>query len=73
MGWIIEAGKELTRAAGDSALGEVERWQREMARPWREGREGAAASTGRWIGLGLALGVIVAGVGMALYLERPWE
>ncbi len=73
MGWIYEAGKELTRAAGDTARSEVDRWQREIERPWRQGRNSTAARTGRWIGLGLAVGAIVTGVGLALYLERPWE
>ena len=69
----MEAGKELARAAGDTARSEVDRWQHEIGRPWRTGRRSTAARTGRWIGLGLALGAIVTGVGLALYLERPWE
>jgi hypothetical protein len=45
-------------------------WRAELERPWRRGRKGTAAETGRWIGLGLAVGAFVAGVGAALYAER---
>lgn len=47
----------------------VRGWQRELERPWVRGRPGRAAEAGRWIGLGLAVGAFVAGVGAALYTE----
>ena len=38
----------------------------EIARPWHRGRQIPEAEVGRWIGLGLALGTIVVGVGLAI-------
>lgn len=43
--------------------------RRRLEKPWREGRAGRAAETGRWIGVGLAVGAFVAGVGTAIYME----
>lgn len=73
MNWITEVGSELAHAAGEAASAEVRRWRTEAVRPWIEGREGPAGRTGCWIGLGLALGATIVGVGLALYVERPWR
>ncbi len=70
----------MSRIVGDvsrTALTEVARgyaryrWRslkREALRPWREGRSGAAAGLGRWIGFSLAVGAKALGVGAALYV-----
>lgn len=54
--------RRLEDEARDRALGV----KRELTRPWREGRSGAPAEIGRWLGLGLALGAIVVGVAAGL-------
>ena len=38
----------------------------ELARPWHRGRQIPEAEAGRWIGLGLAVGALVVGVGLAV-------
>ncbi len=38
----------------------------EFERPWRRGLELPEAEVGRWVGLGLAVGALLAGVGLAL-------
>ena len=63
----------LAEAASDRLTTEYEYWRGEIARPWREGGTRSAARVGRWIGLGLAVGALVAGVAAALRVERPWE
>lgn len=63
----------VAERAGDLVAGEVAYWRRELQRPWREGGDEPAARVGRWIGLGLAVGAVVAGVVAALRVERPWE
>jgi len=59
--------------ASDRIADEVDYWRDELERPWREGGTEPAARVGRWIGLGLAVGALVAGVVAALRVERPWE
>ena len=47
------------------------RWRslkRDVARPWRDGKKGAAADLGRWLGLSLALGAKAFGTGAAVYI-----
>jgi hypothetical protein len=44
--------------------------KRELTRPWREGRSGAPAEIGRWLGLGLALGALIVGVAAGLRAAR---
>lgn len=63
----------VAERAGDLIAGEVSYWRRELERPWRVGGHDPAARVGRWIGLGLAVGAVVAGVVAALRVERPWE
>lgn len=58
--------RPVSRVAGR----EVRRARRELSAPWREGAEGAAAETGRWIGVGLALGAFLFGVVAALQATR---
>lgn len=38
----------------------------EIARPWRRGRGTPEAEVGRWVGLGLAVGALALGVGLAI-------
>ncbi|MEE8447603.1 MAG: hypothetical protein V3S52_08135 [Gemmatimonadota bacterium] len=44
------------------------RLRREVSRPWRQGRRGAAADIGRVVGATLAVGAKTFGVGAALYV-----
>ncbi len=53
------------------AAEEVEYWTAELGRPWRTGLPGRAASVGRWLGLGLAIGALAVGVGAALRSRKP--
>jgi hypothetical protein len=38
----------------------------EIARPWRRGRGTPEEEVGRWVGLGLAVGALVVGAGLAI-------
>ncbi|MBT8477301.1 MAG: hypothetical protein KJO06_00185 [Gemmatimonadetes bacterium] len=38
----------------------------EIARPWRRGEDLPEAEVGRWIGLGLAVGALLTGAGLAI-------
>jgi hypothetical protein len=38
----------------------------EIARPWHRGRGTPEAEVGRWVGLGLAVGALALGVGLAI-------
>lgn len=59
----------MVRLLKEAARSRVRGVRRELERPWRTGRKGATAETGRWLGVGLAVGAFVAGVGAALYAE----
>ncbi|MFQ5689123.1 MAG: hypothetical protein ACE5HQ_02475 [Gemmatimonadota bacterium] len=63
-------GGVLARVAQLAARRRVGSWRREFLRPWRRGRGGVPAEVGRWVGLGLAVGAVVAGLAAALYSER---
>ena len=69
--------KDLVDPLIDSASalvsGEIDHWRREITRPWRVGRRGRVAEVSRWIGFGLAVGAVAAGVIAALRAEPPWE
>lgn len=65
------AARRTTRRVRYLATRRVRGWRRELERPWREGRKGTPAEVGRWIGLGLAVGAFVAGVGAAVYADWP--
>lgn len=60
----------LGRVVAEAARERWELFRREAERPWREGRRGAAAEAGRWIGVGLAVGAVACGIAAALYAER---
>ena len=65
----MKAGRLIRRIRGEArerAVGV----KRELTRPWREGREGAAAEIGRWLGLGAALGAFIAGVSAGLHATK---
>jgi len=70
---VREVVGPVARWTGGLVAGEVAYWRDELERPWREGGDEPAARVGRWIGLGLAVGAVVAGVVAALRVERPWE
>ncbi len=72
MSALRRAGGAVLHIASMRAEQEVRHWQRELIRPWREGSKGGAAELGRWIGIGLAVGTVVAGIAAALRTERPW-
>lgn len=69
----IEVGRELARHVERVARREARAVRRELERPWREGRRGKPAEVGRWVGFGLAVTAILAGIGMAFYADRPWD
>ncbi len=64
-------GRRAVRGARRAARRRTRGWVRELRRPWREGRSGAAAEVGRWVGFGLATGAMAAGIAAALYAEWP--
>lgn len=72
MNILRRAGGAILQLAGVRAEQEIRHWQGELIRPWREGSVGPAAEVGRWIGVGLAVGTVVAGIAAALRTERPW-
>jgi len=41
----------------------------EVARPWHMGPGTPEAELGRWVGLGLAVGALVVGVGLAIIVN----
>ena len=63
----------IAEGAVELVTSEVMHWRDELERPWREGRQTPEARIGRWIGLSLAVGALVAGVAAAMRVERPWE
>lgn len=63
-------GSRLLRLVAAAGRHRVRGFRRELSRPWREGRSGRAAETGRWVGVGLAVGAFVAGVAAAIRVER---
>lgn len=73
MSVLRRTGGVLLHIASSSAEREIRHWRRELIRPWREGARGGAAEVGRWIGVGLAIGTVIAGIAAALRTERPWE
>lgn len=62
-------GSVVGRVLAAEARRRLRRWRRELEDPWVPGSAGTAAEAGRWIGVGLAVGAFVAGVGAALYAE----
>lgn len=70
---VRESIQPLTEAAGDLVSDEIDYWRGELERPWRDGSQDPAARIGRWIGVGLAVGAVVAGLVAAFRVERPWR
>jgi hypothetical protein len=66
----VTAGGRVAAKVEEAVRGRAREMKRELVRPWRTGRGGAAAETGRWLGLGLALGAVVAGVTAAVWASR---
>ncbi|MFQ5679751.1 MAG: hypothetical protein ACE5HP_09885 [Gemmatimonadota bacterium] len=65
----MAAGASLARLLRSEAHRELRAWRREVERPWREGRRGAVAETGRWVGFALAIVAFAGGAGAAAYVE----
>ena len=59
-----EAG--LARLATWAVRNRAQALKDEIARPWHRGRRLPEAEAGRWLGLGLAVGALVAGAALAL-------
>lgn len=57
----MKKGRLVRRIRGE-ARGRALSVKRELTRPWREGRPGAPAEIGRWLGLGAALAAVIVGV-----------
>ena len=70
---VIDALQPFAEAVGERIGHEIGIVRSELERPWRDGRSEPAARTGRWIGLGLAVGAALVGLAAALRVERPWE
>ena len=65
----------MTRKKDDESLPRLAAWavrnraralHNEIARPWHRGRRTPEAEAGRWVGLGLALGAAVLGIGLGI-------
>lgn len=65
----MKAGALVGRIRGEAGERAREA-KRELTRPWREGRPGAPAEIGRWLGLGLALGAVIVGVTAGVRASR---
>ena len=59
-----EAG--LARLATWAVRNRAQALKDEIARPWPRGRRLPEAEAGRWLGLGLAVGALLAGAALAL-------
>lgn len=68
-----EVAGPAAEVARELLAGELDYWRDEITRPWRRGRPGPWAETGRWIGTGLAAGAIALGAVAALRAERPLD
>ncbi len=67
---LAETAGRLLRPVRRAAEREVRRARHELSVPWREGAEGPAAETGRWIGVALAAGAFLVGVIAAVRVTR---
>ena len=56
----------LVRLTSWAVRNRAEALKDEFARPWRRGRLTPEAEVGRWVGLGLAVGALVFGLGLAV-------
>jgi hypothetical protein len=70
---LRDAVRPLAESAGDLVTTEIDYWRDELERPWRLGSPAPAARIGRWVGIGLAIGAVLAGLIAASRVERPWE
>ncbi|MFV1986104.1 MAG: hypothetical protein ACC682_02395 [Gemmatimonadota bacterium] len=70
---VRDSIRPLADAATDLVTAEVDYWRDELERPWRDGSQEPAARIGRWVGVGLAVTALVAGLVAAFRVERPWE
>ena len=58
--------ENLAKLAAWAVRNRARALRNEIARPWHRGRHTPEAEMGRWIGLGLAVGALVLGAGLAL-------
>ena len=56
----------LARLAAWAVRNRTRALRKEITRPWRRGRRTPEAEVGRWVGLGLAVGALVLGAGLAI-------
>jgi hypothetical protein len=65
----------MTRRHDDEGIARLAAWavrnraralRNEIVRPWRRGRRTPEAEAGRWLGLGLAVGAAVFGIGLGI-------
>ena len=66
MFWKREDEKGLARLTAWAVRDRTRALKDEIARPWRRGRRTPEAEVGRWVGLGLAVGSLVLGAGLAI-------
>jgi len=67
---VAETAGRLLRPLRRAAGREVRRARHELSAPWREGADGPAAETGRWIGVTLAAGAFLFGLLAAVRVTR---
>jgi hypothetical protein len=58
--------ESLAKLASWAVRNRARALRKEIVRPWRRGRSTQAAEVGRWVGLGLAVGALVLGAGLAI-------
>ena len=61
-----EEDENLAKLAAWAVRNRARALRAEIARPWRRGRSAPEAEVGRWVGLGLAVGALVLGAGLAI-------
>ena len=66
MFWKKKDEEGLARLAAWAVRNRTLALRDEIARPWRGGRGTPEEEVGRWVGLGLAVGALVVGVGLAI-------
>ena len=71
MFWKKKDEEGLARLAAWAVRNRTRALRDEIARPWRRGRGTPEAEVGRWVGLGLAVGALVVGAGLAILATLP--
>ena len=71
MFWNKKDEEGLARLAAWAVRNRTLALRDEIARPWRRGRGTPEEEVGRWVGLGLAVGALVVGAGLAILATLP--